>query len=175
MRGRFVPLMGVVVALVIGFGALQASPLGDVLSERLENGKSDSIRSFTTERALDLAVDSPIVGYGSTRSALGSHSSIAVGKSEQCPQCGNVPIGINGYLFMLLMSTGFVGTFFFFAFGAVMLWRAGPDRSVIAIGGSLVILLTGFYALLYDASTWLMVPFISLGILWRCEQERNST
>ncbi len=171
MHRRFVPIVLVMLTVSVAALAVFASPLQGVIQERLQNGKSDSIRTFTTVRALDLSVKSPVVGYGSTRSAQGSAASIAIGKSAQCQQCGNVSIGINGYAFMLLMSTGWVGTFLFFAFGAVQLWAVRGIRSAIVGAGVTVVLLTGLYGLAYDISTWMLVPFVSLGVLWRESQQ----
>ena len=75
---------------------------------------------------------------------------------------------------MLLMSTGWVGAGLFFGFGGVQVWRARNDRSPVVMAGSLVILLTGFYGFLYDVSTWMLVPFVMLAILWRADQRRQS-
>ncbi len=101
-RGRTLPVLALLATLAVTATVLVASPLGAVVDTRLANGNSDQIRTFTSKRAVDLALRSPVVGYGSTRSAIGSPTSIAVGKSAECPTCGNVPIGINGYVFTLL-------------------------------------------------------------------------
>ena len=167
LQRRTLPLVLVTAGVLIASLAVVVSPLQGVIQARLNDGKSNSIRTFTTVRALDLSAKSPVVGYGSTRSSQGSASSIAVGKSASCPQCGNVAIGINGYAFMLLMSTGWVGAFLFFAFGAVQLWSVRGIRSATVGAGVAVIVLTGLYGLAYDISTWMLVPFVSLGILWR--------
>lgn len=173
-RGRLVPLAAVGLAVTMSVGLFLATPLHDVVDARLANGKSDSIRSFTTQRAVELSSKSPVVGYGSTRAAYGSASSIVVGKTRECPQCGNIAIGINGYFYLLLMSTGFVGTFLFFGLGAVQTWRARRNPTPFAIAGSLVVLMTGFYGFFYDVSTWMLVPFISLAVLWREDRSRHS-
>ena len=174
MHRRAMPLAASLLGVAVASVIFVATPLHDVVDQRLDAGKSDNIRAFTTERAIELSSRSPVIGYGSTRSAVGSASSIAVGKSADCPQCGNVSIGINGYFFMLLMSTGWVGAGLFFGFGGVQVWRARNDRSPVVMAGSLVILLTGFYGFLYDVSTWMLVPFVTLAILWRADQRRQS-
>lgn len=167
LRGRLVPLAAVALVIVTGVGALYASPLKGVVDARLQNGKSDDIRSFTTKRAFEVSATSPIIGYGSTRSAYGSAASIAVGQSPQCPQCGNASIGMNGYFYLLLMSTGYVGAALFFGLGAVQVWRARLLHSPTAMAASMVLILTAFYGFFYDVSTWMLVPFVTLGVLWR--------
>lgn len=173
LHQRLLPLLGTLLAAAVAVLVFFASPLHQVVEARAADGKSNDIRSFTTERALELSAQSPIIGYGSTRAAVGSSSSIAVGKSAECPQCGNVSIGINGYLYMLLMSTGWVGAFLFFAFGSVQVWRVRGDPSPIVAAGITVLLMTAFYAFFYDISTWFLVPFVTLGILWREDQRRQ--
>lgn len=175
LRGRLVMVASLVLAAAISLGALLATPLGDVVTQRLENGKSDSIRSFTTQKAFELSAKAPITGFGTTRSTFGSSSSIAVGKSSQCPQCGNASIGMNGYFYMLIVTTGFVGAALFFGFGAVQLWRTRMLWNPIVVAGSTVILMTAFYGFFYDGATWLLVPFATLGILWREDQRARST
>lgn len=172
LRQRFLPLATTLLAASIAMVVFTLTPLQGVVQQRLDEGKSDSIRSFTTERALELATASPVIGYGSTRSAVGSASSIAVGKSAECPQCGNVSIGINGYFFMLLMTTGWLGASFFFGFWAVILWRSRGDPRPVAMAASLVVLMTCFYGLLYDVSTSMLVPFVSLAVLWRMQRSQ---
>lgn len=144
-----------------------------MVQQRFEEGKSNDIRSFTTQRALELSTESPVIGYGSTRSAIGSASSIAVGKSPDCPQCGNVSIGINGYAFMLLMTTGWVGAGLFFAFFVSLLWRSRGDPSPITVAASYVVFLTIYYGVVYDVSTSMLVPFVSLAVLWRAQRRQT--
>jgi O-antigen ligase len=172
MHRRLLPLAVVLVGVAIGTLVLFSTPLHSVIGARLSDGKSNGVRAFTTERALQLSVDSPVIGYGSTRAAQGSSTSIAVGKSVDCQQCGNISIGINGYFFMLLMSTGWVGAFLFISFGVVQVWRVRGDPSPIVAAGIAVILLTGFYGVAYDISSWMLVPLVTLGILWRESQRR---
>lgn len=167
LRGRLAMVGSVVLLLVVAVGAVLATPLGDTVSARFEEGKSDSIRSFTTAKAFELSATSPIVGYGTTRSTLGSASSIAVGGSAACQGCGNASIGMNGYLYMLLVTTGYVGAALFFGFFLAVLWKTRSTWSVASVAASTVLVVTIFYAPFYDAATWMLIPFVSLAVLWR--------
>ncbi len=154
--------------------ALVASPLGDVVSARLDNGKSNGVRSFLIERALDGAVDSPVIGYGSTRNTIGGRNSITVGESAGCERCGNFTVGGNGQLWQLIYAHGAVGTIGYLGFFAYGLWRFRRDRSAIGIAGSAA-LVTSFSAMLwYNAlATPLAFMFLAYALLWRNEQEAN--
>lgn len=172
-RGRLLPLAGLGLGVLVAGAVLLASPLHQTFDQRLDNGQSNDIRALTSQRAIDLAEQSPIIGYGSSRAALGSGSTITVGRSASCPQCGNPVIGSNGYVFMLLVSTGVVGTGLFLGFGLARVRRTARDPSPLAMAGTLVILLTGFYGFFYDVASWMAIPFISLGVLWRHDQLRS--
>ena len=96
-------------AVVLG-AALAVTPLGDVVDARLYNGKSNGVRMYLTERAVTGFTESPLIGFGSTRSTMGGRNSIAVGASNDCERCGNFTIGGNGQLWQLMYAHGLLGT-----------------------------------------------------------------
>ena len=49
-RGRLAVGAALVVLMTLGLGAVAVTPLGTVVSQRLDAGKSDTIRGFTTEK-----------------------------------------------------------------------------------------------------------------------------
>lgn len=152
--------------------ALVASPLGDVVSARLDNGKSNGVRSFLIERALDGAVHSPVIGYGSTRTTIGGRNSITVGESAACERCGNFTVGGNGQLWQLLYAHGAAGTAGYLGFFAYGLWRFRRDRSAIGITASAAIV-TSFSAMLWynSLATPLAFMVLAYALLWRNELE----
>jgi hypothetical protein len=156
-------------ALVV---ALAASPLGDVVSARLDNGKSNGVRSYLVDKAVTGFTGSPVVGYGGTRNTRGGRQSITVGESAGCERCGNFTIGGNGQLWQLLYSHGLVGTAGYLGFFAYGLWRFRRDRSAVGIAGSAAIV-TSFSAMLwYNALvTPLAFMFLAYALLWRNEIE----
>ena len=162
-------ILGVVglaaVALAI---ALAATPLGGVVSARLDNGKSNGVRSFLVDRALDGFSDSPIIGYGSTRNTSGGRNSITVGESAGCERCGNFTVGGNGQLWQLLYAHGVVGTIGYLGFFAYGLWRFRRDRTPIGVAGSAAIV-TSFSAMLWYNSLVTPLAFMVLAyaLLWR--------
>ncbi|HEU4349193.1 MAG TPA: hypothetical protein VFR35_15565 [Actinoplanes sp.] len=156
-------------ALVV---TLIASPLGDLVSARLDNGKSNGVRSFLVERALEGAAGSPVIGYGSTRNTIGGRQSIAVGESAGCERCGNFTVGGNGQLWQLIYAHGTVGTAGYLGFFGYGLWRFRRDRSPIGIAGGAAIA-TSFTAMLwYNAlATPLAFMVLAYALLWRNSRE----
>jgi hypothetical protein len=165
--------MGAVVTLA---GALVvATPLQTVVTGRLSAAhNSNDLRGSLSQQALSVAVASPIIGFGSTRSTIGSNKSLAVGKSPGCPKCGNRVIGSTGQLWLVLVAQGYVGALLYLLFlfqGVVRYWR---DNSIVGIGGTLVLLLSMFYTLLYTAVVSpLAITLIGLALLWRNDEARR--
>ena len=169
-------ILGAVVVAGAGLAvALVASPLGDVVSARLDNGKSNGVRSFLIERALDGAAHSPVIGYGSTRTTIGGRNSITVGESAGCERCGNFTVGGNGQLWQLLYAHGGAGTLGYLGFFGYGLWRFRRDRSAIGIAASAAIV-TSFSAMLWYNSlpTPLTFMVLAYALLWRNELEGNN-
>lgn len=172
LRGRILPLAAVLLVSMVVALLVAQSPLRGVLDNRLDNGKSDNIRAYTSTRAVDLATSSPVIGYGTTRSAVGSPSSIAVGKSSRCPTCGNVPLGINGTTFTLLVTTGWLGTALFWTFWLHQGWRSRRDRSLVATAARITLVVSFFYSFFYTLD--LLLPFLAMAMLWRAEEGEST-
>jgi hypothetical protein len=168
LAGKLWIIGAVTVAAALLGVALLATPLGGVVSARLDNGKSNGVRSFLVDHALDGFAGSPVVGYGGTRNTLGGRNSIAVGESAGCERCGNFTVGGNGQLWQLLFAHGAVGTAGYLGFFAYGLWRFRRDRTPIGVAGSAA-LVTSFSAMLwYNALvTPLAFMVLAFALLWR--------
>jgi len=152
---------GVMVAIV-------ASPLYDVIQERLLHPHSNMARENTSTAAVRAAVSSPVLGYGSTRTVVGSAQTIAVGRSATCPQCGNAAIGGAGQLWLLLVAQGFLGVILYVGFFLRTMWTYRRDRSPVAVGAILVIGLGVVYLTVYGAAgTPLALYMLAVALLWR--------
>ena len=154
--------------------ALLATPLGDVVNARLDNGKSNGVRSFLIERTLDGVRGSPVIGYGSTRNTIGGRQSITVGESAGCERCGNFTVGGNGQLWQLIYAHGAVGTLGYLGFFGYGLWRFRRDRSALGIAASGAIV-TSFSAMLWynSLATPLAFMVLAYALLWRNAREGN--
>jgi hypothetical protein len=168
LRGRIAVLAGL--ALLVGLLGILivASPLGHTLTKRAESGHSDDIRAKLNAAAIDAANASPILGHGANRALIGSGRSIAIGKSEDCKQCGNREIGSDGHLWHLLIAQGYVGALCYNAFLLVCLWRFRRDHTPIGMAGTLVLVLLLFFQFLYGVlPTTLAFGLISVALLAR--------
>lgn len=167
-RGRLAAIS--VLALAVGAVSVAfiASPLQSIVTERLAHGHSNGTRSSLAISSLNAAASSPVLGYGSTRQAIGSDASITVGKTAACPRCGNQNVGSTGQFLLLLIAQGVTGTVLYLVYFLYTAWVYRRDASAIGIAGTLVILLNVFYGLFYTAlQIPLALTFISIGLLWR--------
>ena len=167
-RGRIALLGAFVGGLALAAVLVAATPLQGIISQRLQHGNSNAVRASLSISAIQDAVSSPVIGYGDTRHQQGSVQSIAVGKSANCSQCGNVTIGGTGQLWLLLISTGFLGTALylgFFAFGA---WRFRRDFSPYGLAGVLTLLLTFVFMIAYTAAGGpITFTMLAYALLWK--------
>jgi hypothetical protein len=117
-------------------------------------------------------LNSPILGYGDTRHAIGSAQSIAIGKKASCRSCGNSTIGGNGQFWLLLISTGILGTALYCAFFGYGIWRYRHDHTPYGMAGLLVLELS-FVLMLVYATVGPVINFMMLSyvLLWRNDRE----
>jgi hypothetical protein len=173
-RGRFAALCGVVVAATLLGGALAVTPLGDLVSRRIDNGRSNGVRMFLTDRALQGVRESPLIGFGSTRNTQGGRNSITVGESADCARCGNFTVGGNGQLWQLLFAHGLLGTAAYLGFFLYGLWRFRADTSPVGLAAGAAIVSTFASMFWYNALvTPLAFTFCAYALLWRNSQAQE--
>jgi len=166
LRGRRRP--GLLLAMAAVAVAVALSPLGAIVTKRLDSPHSNDIRAFTVTATVAAAAHSPIIGYGNTRNAHGNHRSITTGKTEWCRECAHPPLGSDGQLWLLLISQGFTGAALYIAFYLGAIRRYWRDRTPIGQAGVLVMILALFYMFIYDGLvTALIMYLISFALLWR--------
>jgi hypothetical protein len=176
LRGRLRTALVAAVLVPAAMFAFTLTPLYSVVEARFARPGSIGLRSFLSEAALNGAAQSPVLGYGGTRKALGSPRSISVAPTPSCPNCGQFNIGSNGQLWMIVFAHGFVGTALYIAFFLCVVWAFWRDAGVIAGAGVLVVLLSLFYMLFYSAMpAALTITMISIGLMVRDRIDRPST
>jgi len=168
LRGRFWALAGVAVTATALAATLAVSPLGEVVSQRLDHGRSNGVREYLTAKALSGALHSPVIGYGSTRNTLGGRQSITIGESPDCPRCGNFTIGGNGQLWQLLYAHGLAGAACYLGFFGYGLWRFRRDVTPVGLAGGAALLSTFVAMFWYNALvTPLAFAMLGYALLWR--------
>lgn len=167
-QGHLGRLLGTVAVAAVATVAVIVSPLGSVIAARLQNGVSDQIRAFVDGLSISAVRYSPILGFGGNRHANGSATSIAIGPSPSCPNCGDVATGSTGQLWETLFNQGVVGTLLYFGFFAVCVWMYRRQRGALAEAALVTIVLTFVYALFYNSLPVApTVTVIAVALLWR--------
>jgi hypothetical protein len=171
-RGRLGLLGALGAGTVLAILVILASPLHSIITQRLAHQNSNSIRSSLSVAALKDAEASPLIGYGDGRHVQGSSSSIAVGPSANCAQCGQAGVGSNGQLWLLLVCDGFLGAALYLGFFAYGIWRYRRDRTPYGLAGVLVLLLSFVYMFAYVAVVApLAFTMLAYALLWRNESQ----
>ncbi|MQA82582.1 MAG: hypothetical protein GEV10_29675 [Streptosporangiales bacterium] len=173
IRGHGRVLASVLAAIVVVAAIVMATPLQKVIVERINNPHSNAGRAAQDMLAVEGAASSPVIGYGSTRNMAGSRQSIAIGKSADCPRCGNSSTGGAGQIWLLMFAHGFVGAALYVGFFAYVLWRHRHDYSAVGVAAATVIVLSFVYLPFYGAIGMpLTLAFVAIGLLWRNASER---
>ena len=173
-RGRFGLLFGLCGVLALVAVVVVASPLQSLIQQRLSHGKSNAVRSSLSGIATDVGLSSPVIGYGDTRHELGSTNSIAVGKTAKCHACGSRDIGGNGQLWMLLITSGFLGAALYCSFFLYGIWRYWRDPTPYGLVGVLVFILGFPFMIVYIAvGPPLAFTMLAYALLWKNDRVRN--
>ncbi len=175
LQGNFALLRVVVAGLFIGVVVYFATPIHSLVSQRLSQETSDSARISLSILSTKDAVASPVIGYGDTRRELGGTKSIAVGRTSKCSSCGERSAGSNGQLWLLLITSGFVGAFLYLWFFGYGIWRYWRDETPYGLTGVLILLLSFVFMLIYDAvGATLAFTMFAYAILWRNDHDTRA-
>lgn len=166
-RTRALQLM-VVVALVGGL-LFVSSPLYDTIALRVETPHSNDRRAGTASTVASVTAEgSPFIGYGTTRTMQGSFSSLAGGETDACHQCAAPPLGTQGFMWRLVLTTGFVGTLLCLAFLGMQFLHRARGASPLDIAGCTVLLVSVLCFFFYDAlGSAMFTTFIAIGLMAR--------
>lgn len=176
-RGRVMALVATAAGLAIGATIFLASPLGQLVGERLENAHSNDRRGDLLTLTVESTVrGSPLIGFGSTRDVQGSFTSIAGGSTPDCRGCGVPPIGTQGQIWLVIFSQGFIGTTGFVGFYLAQLRRHWRLRTTLEATGVLVVAFSLLQSPTYDTLGMpLYVMMIGIALMWRERFDREPT
>jgi len=169
LNGLIKPLVVVASTVLIGGLFVMSSPLYDTIRLRVETPHSNERRASTATEVVGVTAEgSPFVGYGTTRTMRGSFASLAGGETPQCRQCAPPPLGTQGFMWRLILTTGFIGTTLCLSFlGFHFLRRArGPAPLDIVTCSALLIAFTCFF--IYDSlGAAMFTVMIAVGLMAR--------
>ncbi|KRF06409.1 hypothetical protein ASG88_19840 [Nocardioides sp. Soil777] len=171
LNGRWRAMQAMVAAILVGGLLFAASPLYDTLLLRVETPHSNDRRAGTAQTVVSVtAQGSPLIGYGTTRTMQGSFSSLAGGETEQCHQCAAPPLGTQGFMWRLILTTGFVGTFLCLAFFGVQFLHRARGPSPLDITGCTVLLVAVLCFFFYDSlGSAMFTALIAIGLMARAD------
>lgn len=160
------PLAGAALAVVV---VLLATPVGGLVTHRLENGNSDTGRANLGQLTVSsVLTKSPVVGLGSTRNVQGSFYSIAGGDTAQCSLCSPPALGTQGHFWLVIFSTGIGGLLLYLGFIGYQLVGSVRRDTTVATVALAVLVMHLATMLVYDTiGVALLVIFAAIGLLWR--------
>jgi hypothetical protein len=172
VNGRGRALQVLVAAVIIGGIAFISSPLYDTLLLRIETPHSNDRRAGTAETVVSVtAQGSPVAGYGTTRTMQGSFSSLAGGETAECHQCAAPPLGTQGFMWRLVLTTGFVGTLLCLSFFGLQFLRRARGPSPLDVTTCTVVLVAVLCFFVYDSlGSALFTTMIAVGLMARSDQ-----
>ena len=175
MHGKLRAVQVLLASVAVGGLVFMATPLYDTVKLRIETPHSNQRRENVAMDVITIAAQgSPVVGYGTTRTKIGSYSSIAGGGTPECKQCAPPPLGTQGFMWRLILTTGFIGTGLFLLFFAIQFLRRarGPAPIDVLTCASLVI--AGVCFFVYDSlGSALFTAMITVGLMARRSAEEG--
>lgn len=171
MAGRIRLLVVGMVGILLFSIMLVVTPLGALITTRLDNPTSNDTRASLGVATVESVVEgSPFVGFGTTRNVQGTFTSIAGGATADCPQCVPPALGTQGHFWLVIFSQGVVGLVFYLSFYLRLLWRVRKIQSdavtvgMVALSAHLVTLFV------YDSIGMSMIAVAAgAAYLWREE------
>lgn len=171
LNGRTRALQALVALVAVGGAVFVSSPLYDTITLRVETPHSNDRRAGTAETVITTAAaGSPVLGFGTTRTMQGSFSSLAGGETTECHQCAAPPLGTQGFMWRLVLTTGFVGTALCLSFLALQLLRRARGPDPLHVTCCAVLLTAGLCSFVYDSlGSALFTVMIAVGLLARSD------
>lgn len=175
VNGRGRALQALVAAVLVGGLAFVSSPLYDTVVLRVETPHSNDRRASTAETVVSVtAAGSPVVGYGSTRTMQGSFASLAGGETDSCHQCAAPPLGTQGFLWRLILTTGFGGMLLCVSFLGVQVLRRARGPSPLDITTCSVLMVATLCFFVYDSlGSALFTVLITVGLMARADEQES--
>lgn len=148
---RAVAVLASVAALVVTL--LFVTPVGGLVTERLANPHSNTVREALYAEAIDRSKESPLVGYGGPQPS--EHYRFAA------------PVGTHSQLLFVVFSYGIPAVVFFTAWFGLTLLRSAKGTTAPRFWAHVAILIFLIEAPYYLLDMHLAVVMIAAALLWR--------
>lgn len=111
---RIRPLVLLIAFFIVVVVVAIVTPLGSLVTQRIDEGHSDTRRLSLYEQSIDAALESPLIGHG--------------GPIPDAEDPEGPPVGTHGQIWLLLVSYGFPAATIFVGFLAYLLLRTRLAR-----------------------------------------------
>jgi O-antigen ligase len=146
LQGNIKIALGLGAALLIIFGALAATALGDVVQQRFEiAGESNNARSALYEVAFDITKEQPLTGYGAPLEVDGLWREV----------------GTHGLIWFVMVCYGFPGAIFLLAWALLMLCTSARAPNQMALWAHVAIVVFAIQIPIYG----LLPQLVLMGIV----------
>lgn len=171
VNGRARALQVLIAGLLVGGLVFISSPLYDTLLLRVETPHSNDRRASTAKTVVSVTMaGSPALGYGTTRTMQGSFASLAGGETDSCRQCAAPPLGTQGFMWRLILTTGIGGTLLCLGFFVVQFLRRARGPSPLDVTTCTVLLVAVLCFFVYDSlGSAMFTAFIAIGLMARSD------
>jgi hypothetical protein len=164
IAGHTKPLNFVLIGVIVGTIGFLASPLYGLVVSRLQHPHSNERRGNLAGEVTSTALSSPIIGFGGTRAKEGGYASIAAGNSSRCESCAAPALGTQGYIWLLILGSGYVGTVLCLMFLLSQFLSAVRKVTSTSMVASVTILMSLVFMMVYDSlGSALFTLFIAIG------------
>jgi hypothetical protein len=165
IAGHTRPLNMVLIGVVVGTIGFLASPLYGLVTERLAHPHSNDRRGNLASEVTSTAWSSPFIGYGATRTKQGGYATIAAGDSSRCESCAAPALGTQGYVWLLLLGSGYVGTALCLMFLLSQFLSAVRKVTTTSMVACVTILMSLVFFTVYDSlGSALFTLMIAIGV-----------
>ena len=175
VNGRGRAFQALVAAVLVGGFVFVSSPLYDTLLLRVETPHSNDRRTGTAGTVVSVtAQGSPLVGFGTTRTMQGSFNSLAGGETDECHQCAAPPLGTQGFMWRLVLTTGLGGTVLCMAFFILQFLRRARGPAPLDVTTCTVLLVAVLCFFVYDSlGSAMFTAMIAIGLMARADEPAN--
>ena len=175
VNGRGRAFQALVAAVLIGGFVFVSSPLYDTLLLRVETPHSNDRRTGTAGTVVSVTAEgSPLVGFGTTRTMQGSFNSLAGGETDECHQCAAPPLGTQGFMWRLVLTTGLGGTVLCMAFFILQFLRRARGPAPLDVTTCTVLLVAVLCFFVYDSlGSAMFTAMIAIGLMARADEPAN--
>jgi hypothetical protein len=167
--GRVAVLWTLMVVAIVATVILIASPLWATIVLRVDTPHSNARRTTVAQVVIQTTWQgSPLLGYGTTRKVPGNFASIAGTGTTACHQCSAPPLGTQGFLWRLILTTGFVGTALFALFMGLQWVKHFRRRDIFSVLGCISLASSALFFVVYDSlESPMFFLFLAIGLMNR--------